>query len=261
MTAEAVTYQSLLSDIIARHTKLDKAKDRQQALIELWDILSEFYDNFCSVYALIPGNEKKALKKGEIDLETMPMPRKKESGENQTGDLQFEISVNGGCHKRMGIAFERKSVPDFCSTILSGWKRFLRELERANHNQNIDDFRVIVEGDRLQVLAYFFPYPKICKYCIHIGYKVQKGKRAYHCNNFFKTVSGTSTCKKCETKTRSKAQTLQLIAYKRKLIGIIEALKFPVVFCGSRVEMGQYVNTAVKQYFIVNYARILNLDD
>jgi hypothetical protein len=256
-----------LEEITVKHGKLLflKEEEKRAALEELQELLSIFYDENCIVEMEIPGNEnRKAYTKAEIGFDSVPMPKKTlkkgHEEEQQTGDYAFKISVMGGEKKRLKIRIERKEVSDFCGTVINNWERFLGELERAKQDPEIEDFRVVVEGDMLQALAFFFTYPKVCKYCESVGYKVKEGVRKYYCKGSKKDVNYNSSCASLKVKKRSAKQIAQLIAFKRKKIGIIEAMGFPVVWCGNRGNAATYINVAVKQHFIVNYEEILELN-
>ncbi len=248
------------------HYTLAPSDDPASELEDLQEYLSHFYDEHCKVEVEIPGNElRKAYSEKEIGFESIPMPkkivRKSYQEEAQTGDYSFKISVDGGEFKRLKIRFERKEVGDFCGTIINGWGRFLKELERAKSNPEIEDFRIVVEGDRLQAIAFFFPYPKVCKYCKYVGYKISKEKkRSYYCRIDKMNKNYNSNCNKIAVKQRSHKQIAQMIAFKRKRIGMIEAMGFPIEWCGSRGEAATHINVAVKQYFIVHYEEILGLN-
>jgi len=247
------------------HYMLTPSDDPDTELEELQEYLSLFYDEHCKVEVEIPGNElRKAYNEKEIGFAPVPMPkkivRKSYQEEAQTGDYAFKISVDGGEFQRLKIRFERKEVGDFNGTILNNWKRFYRELKRAEVNKEIEDFRIVVEGDRLQALTFFMPYPKVCKYCMNVGYRVKNSKRTYYCRIDGKDKNYNSNCSRLVLKKRSQKQIAQQIAFKRKRIGMIEAMGVPIEWCGSRGEAATHINVAVKQYFIVHYEEILGLN-
>lgn len=256
-----------LDDLREKHFNyvLAPSEDPAAELEELQEYLSLFYDEHCKVEVEIPGNElRKAYTEKEIGFAPVPMPkkiiRKAYQEESQTGDYAFKLSVDGGPFKRLKLRFERKEVGDFNGTIINGWGRFYRELKRAEANPEIEDFRIVVEGDRLQALTFFMPYPKVCKYCMNVGYKMKGKTRSYYCRIDGKDKNYNSNCLKLISKKRSQKQIAQLIAFKRKKIGLIEAMGIPIEWCGSRGEAATHINVAVKQYFIVHYEEILGLN-
>jgi len=251
-------FESVLSDISRRHKTLEfgfstNEDDDREALES---ILSEFYDTYCTVKCEIPGNElRKAYTEKELGFKITAMPPKKDSGEYQYADYAFKISVNGGEFQPLNIRFERKEVSDFNNTVMNNWLRFKRELAKAKG----EDFRIVVEGGMLQTLTFFYPYPKKCKYCMNVGYRIKEKTRSYYCKNNGNSVNYNSSCGKLILKKRSHKQILQLIAFKRKRIGLIEAMRFPIAWCDNRTNAAQYINSSVKQYFIVNYAGVLGI--
>jgi len=258
MPTEIPTFE----DIVIKHRLIQFSNGDKE---ELEELLSIYYDEKCTIKVEIPGNEnRKAYSEDEIGFKPVPMPKKStkkgKEEESQTGDYSFQFSNETGIEKRLKIRFERKSVEDFCGTVINNWGRFLAELERARFNPEIEDFRIVVEGDRLQALTFFFPYPKICKYCESIGYRMENKKRKYYCRITGKDVNYNSNCRQLRVKKRSPKQIAQLISFKRKKIGLIEAMGFPIEWCGSRGEAATHINVAVKQYFIVHYEEILGLN-
>jgi len=255
---EEKTFGSVLSDISKRHKTIEFGfSTNEEADKEaLADILSEFYDEYCIVQCEIPGNElRKAYTEKELGFKITAMPPKKDSGEYQYADYAFKISVNGEEFKPLNIRIERKEVSDFNNTILNNWLRFKKELAKSKG----EDFRIVVEGGMLQTLTFFYPYPKKCKYCMNVGYKLNEKKRSYYCRINGNSVNYNSSCGKLVLKKRSNKQIAQLIAFKRKRIGIIEAMRFPIVWGDNRTNAAHYINASVKQYFIVNYAEVLGL--
>lgn len=255
---EPPSFESVLEDISCRHKTLESGfstnEDEDKDALE--DTLSEFYDTYCVVQCKIPGNElRKAYTETELGFKITAMPPKKDSGEYQYADYAFEISVNGDEFKPLNIRFERKAVPDLNITILNHWLRFKKELAKSKG----EDFRIVVEGSMIQTLTFFYPYPKKCKYCMNSGYRIKEKKRSYYCKINGNSVNYNSSCSKLILKKRSNKQIAQLIAFKRKRIGIIEAMRFPIVWCDTRANTAQYINSSVKQFFIVNYAGVLGL--
>lgn len=253
-----LTYESAIFNISRLHKTIKfgfskpKAADKE----ELYDLLSEFYDDFCVVICEIPGNEKrKAYTEKELGFKIIAMPPKAKSGEDQNADYALKISINGEPFKRLNIRFERKEINDLNVTILNNWERFLAELELSKD----EDFRIVVEGGMLRALTLFRAYPKKCKYCENVGYHINNNHRDYYCKFDKKERAFNDSCNKLILKTRSDAQVRQLIALKRKRIGIIEAMGFPVAWCDNRANAAIYIHTSVKQFFIVRYAEVLEL--
>lgn len=246
--------------------QLTPSEDPITELEQIWDYASKFYDEHCIIEIEIPGNEKrKAYSEEELGgLEIVAMPkksnRKGQEEEAQTGDYAVKLSTDGKNFKRLKIRFERKSVEDASGTIINGWKRFLGELNRAKLNPEIEDFRIVVEGGMLQTLTFFYPYPKICKYCVNAGYKLKDKRRTYYCKTTHKDVKENSNCSRIKVKSRSPKQVAQLISLKRGRIGIIEAMGFPVKWCDTRTEAANYINVSIKEYFKVHFAEILEFD-
>jgi ERCC4-type nuclease len=82
--------------------------------------------------------------KGEKHSEEIPVVVRSIVRGLPTGDYSLE-----GYEDRVSI--ERKSIPDFVSTITAGRERFVRELERG---EEFEFFAVLVEGTLDDCLAY-----------------------------------------------------------------------------------------------------------
>ena len=91
----------------------------------------------------VASNEQKPYTVEDLGYETHPMPLKKESGVQQTGDYHCYLP---DYNTHTGLVWERKELSDFYNTIVHGRDRFFRECQRAVDNPSIDYMMIGIEG-------------------------------------------------------------------------------------------------------------------
>ena len=98
------------------------------------------------------------------------------------GDYSFELN---GVDYSDKICIERKGLADAWSTMLSGNKRFHKELERA---KNLDFFAMVIEGSYSDLLNKKFPgsfYSRVKSYIVLqvlFTFMVKHGLRVFFCS-------------------------------------------------------------------------------
>lgn len=90
----------------------------------------------------IPGNEQKPWTDSMLGCRTEKMPTKAKSGYLQVGDYHMYLPE---FDKYVGICAERKSVDDIYSTLLTGLKRFNREITRFQEDDRFESFIIFAE--------------------------------------------------------------------------------------------------------------------
>jgi hypothetical protein len=210
-----------------------------------------------------------------------PMQLKSESKHQQVGDYVFKIK-NTWCR----IVFERKSVPDLYSTLFmtsaNGEKnrdRLKREIQRFYDDTRfnrpfiqfpngdysdvvVGSFIIICEGTYQEYLNYLAPR-KACKYCNHwtenVGIEMKKGVGI--CNKTTRYPPITNAKEECwqfsEKEDIGKRISKLLNAKKASIDSLNSMPQVQVLFCESREDMAERIESIVKLWCFHNFEEIL----
>lgn len=99
----------------------------------------------------IANNEQKAWTEDMLGCHTEKMPTKAISGYRQVGDYYMYLPE---FNKYVGICGERKSVDDIYSTLLTGLKRFNREITRFQEDNRFESFIIFAECTQEEFINY-----------------------------------------------------------------------------------------------------------
>lgn len=99
----------------------------------------------------VAGNEQRSWSEKMLGYDTIKMPTKAESGFRQVGDYHMYLN---DYDKFVGICAERKSVDDIYSTLLTGLKRFNREITRFHEDTRFDSFIIFAECTQEEFISY-----------------------------------------------------------------------------------------------------------
>jgi hypothetical protein len=204
------------------------------------------------------------------------MQLKSESKHQQVGDYVFKIK-NTWCR----IVFERKSVQDLYSTLFmtsaGGEKnrdRLKREIQRFYDDERFNNskklrreqctgsFIVICEGTYQEYLNYLAPR-KACKYCNHwtenVGIEMKKGVGI--CNKTTRYPPITNAKEECwqfsEKEDIGKRISKLLNAKKASIDSLNSMPQVQVLFCESREDMAERIESIVKLWCFHNFEEIL----
>jgi hypothetical protein len=267
----ALDYDTLLPEIRGLHYKINtsNSKATKEDKKKLRKRLGLFFDRCVKVRVRRASNEQKPWTDAEIGLECLRMETKLESGHEQVGDYQFEISINGGPWRNLGLCIERKSVPDAHQTLLFQMDRFTDELKRYYDTDYLYQFRVIIEGSLEDFLTYCHPVPNNCKFCSYCQLYRNKNtcEERYACTYDFqakqaeapKVVRHNYWCRHYIQKVKTKKELEDLKNWKLSLIEALEAEQFSVSFYGNRKLAAGAVKTIVKRFFVAHYVLIFDL--
>lgn len=249
------------------HTPEDtKWKEDRKKLRERVGML---FDRCVVVRVRRANNEKLPWSEFELNMAVLNMETKQVTGKSQVADYQFEISINGKPWKNLGLALERKEVQDLHGTLLFNHDRFTNELDRFVENQQLYQFRIIVEGNLEEFLTFVHPMPRICKSCTYCeAYhdthnnihqfvcvydamirhmeQAKKVKPGYRCGNYVERL-------------KSAKELEDMRSRKMSLIEALEAEGYSVSFYSNRRRASGAIKTIVKRYFVANYERLLEL--
>ncbi len=131
---------------------------------ELHRKLGKWEKDKLSKVVYVANNEQKPWPLYEkVDLVTMPMKTKKETGHQQVGDYVCCVFIEDGrpgkpdgYHKYLPLVVERKTKEDCYSTIVpsDAWLRFKREINRFHLDKRFNRMVVIVECSLQDFLKY-----------------------------------------------------------------------------------------------------------
>ena len=99
-----------------------------------------------TIFAQVPGNERKPWSVSEIGMPIESMPLKQQSGFNQVGDYNIRIRGNE-IDLVGGLVVERKSMEDMYGTVMHSdqSERLHREIDRFNADPRFDTFIIFAE--------------------------------------------------------------------------------------------------------------------
>jgi hypothetical protein len=199
-----------------------------------------------------------------------PMQLKSESKHQQVGDYVFKIK-NTWCR----IVFERKSVPDLYSTLFmtsaNGEKnrdRLKREIQRFyddtrfNNDNGIGSFVIVCEGSYQEYLNYLAPR-SACKFCTHWTENKggKKGIGVCVCEwLFFKGITKANfDCVGFDEKESPEDRLSQSKNARKAAIDSLNSMpQVQVLFCESREDMAERIESIVKLWSFHNWKEVLN---
>jgi hypothetical protein len=200
-----------------------------------------------------------------------PMQLKSESKHQQVGDYVFKIK-NTWCR----IVFERKSVPDLYSTLFmtsaNGEKnrdRLKREIQRFyddtrfNNDNGIGSFVIVCEGSYQEYMNYLAPR-KACKHCVHWHRNPTGDQKIGLCSNInythpnIKIKLQNENCALFADKESDKDRILQMSNARKAAIDSLNSMpQVQVLFCESREDMAERIESIVKLWSFHNFEEVL----
>lgn len=216
-----ITMESALLDIAHEYKTIieNTCEDRETARRRAYRRAAYLYKNCIDVIVEVANNEQLGYVEKDIQLPTVPMKRKTETGERQTADYVVKWKWTHEPEKsfrKMGIIFERKAIEDFHQTIIQNYKRFDREINRFLDDPDTILMLILVEAARGDALVFTPP-----------------------------------------TKRYSGNMIKNMIAAKIGAVASIEARTVHVCWQGSRKSSANSIHGYVEQFFEKNYDFVL----
>lgn len=254
--------EKYIEEIQDIHNSLQLYPDSETLQKRMYNKLRSFA-NRIEADVLVAQNEQLPYTSEELGLPTRPMLLKASSGQDQVGDYQAFIDSLKIWYP---VLVERKTLNDLYGTLIDEERRarFYREFDRFLEDDRFTEFRLYAECSRLEFMAYFPPWPRVCKYCAHCQ-KVQR-KQTYWCcvsnaDEPDAQVQPVDTCSSYRKKIRTDADVRKLIKKKRTILSRLEAKGVHVCWMGSRKEATLAYQIDLRQWVVENYVTLLKLDE
>jgi len=213
--------------------------------------------------------EKHPWTEEETGFEILSMDTKRKSKHAQVADYIPEYSINGGPWINSGLVIERKEKDDANNTFLFEMDRFRDELNRFDDDEEMFDFRILIECSYEDLMNCLPVVPKVCKCCnfCHSYHNTKKDIHKYSCT--FDVLAGKSqetreikpagTCEYCVPHKKTEKEIGDLQSRKRGIIEDFINDGYLVLFYSSRDLAVKAIPTIARRYFISNCARLMDL--